>query len=123
MAAISRKKAPVTAADIFAGLKKTAALSTVYRALEFLESEGLVESLSLNCKGHEKTRVYFSTDKPHRHFIHCGQCHKFTVFNGCLAGQLQKNLEKNYRCKITNHVFYFTGICEKCLKKNRGPEA
>jgi len=109
---IHKSEKPLSAEDIHEKLKPDLNLSTVYRGIEYLQSENLIRSVSFG----SVVKYFFSTNS-HKHFLYCQQCHEIIVFNDCAADQLQKTVKENFNFSINDHVFYFIGICEKCQKK------
>lgn len=89
-------------------------LSTLYRGIKFLEKEGLIESLTLNCHEDENARFYFLSGREHAHFIHCESCHRFTRIEECMVDGYEKEIEERYGIRIHKHLLLFTGLCRKC---------
>lgn len=106
---IRDNECPVSAEDILNMTDTKLNLSTVYRALEFLEENGLIKSISFD----GKVRFFFGADG-HHHFLYCDKCHGIQTFDHCAAEKLQGKIQKEFEYEIKDHVFYFTGICNKC---------
>ena len=106
---IEKNKKPLTAEEIYKINKFKPNFSTVYRALKFLEEKNLIKSISF-----DKGPKYFYSSKKHYHFLYCTKCGKIEVFNKCIASQLENFIYKNFKFQITDHVFYFKGLCENC---------
>jgi Fur family transcriptional regulator, ferric uptake regulator len=102
---------PLNAKNISDRMKLHSNLSTIYRALDYMEKEKLIVSVAL----FDGTRFYCSGDR-HSHFILCKECHEIKEFDKCSAGDMVKSLEKEYNYRITEHVFYFIGVCGDCEK-------
>jgi len=110
---INNSDAPLNADSIHEMLKESPNLSSVYRSLAFLEEEGLIRSVSFECE----TRFYFSRQKEPVHFLHCKKCHKTEPFYECIADSLAESVAEDRGFTITDHVFYFIGICGECKRK------
>lgn len=108
---IEHSDIPVNVKSIIDHLSSAPNLSTVYRALDYMEKKGLVQSLAL----FEGIRFYYGGDK-HSHFIICSECREIKGFDHCNAEAILKHIEKDFDYKITDHVFYFTGLCGDCRK-------
>jgi Fur family transcriptional regulator, ferric uptake regulator len=123
--ALERADGPLCAAEVLAAIGAACDQATVYRALHFLEDQGMAESFVLHCEDRGTERYYVSRNAPHRHWLHCGRCHRFTDLGECAIGPLVSRLERSRGVKIAAHVMYFTGVCERCAKKAspaaRGP--
>lgn len=110
---INNSESPLSADAIYGALKEKPNLSSVYRSLAFLEDEGLIRSISFECE----TRFYFSSEREPVHFLHCKKCHKTEPFYECFADSFAKKVAESRDFTITNHVFYFIGICGECKRK------
>ncbi len=84
-------------------------LSTIYRALEFLESLGLIESLSFF--GGER---FYYAGRGHGHFLLCQSCHEIIPFDDCAAMDIQERLAERYGYAINQHSLTFQGLCPHC---------
>lgn len=103
---------PVSAEEIFERLQgrfPTLALSTVYRNLEKLAEDGLVEKeaspegVFLYC-GHEE----------HGHYLICTQCHQRVRLLECPLSEVESKLEKQTGFLIDRHHLTIYGKCPKC---------
>jgi Fur family ferric uptake transcriptional regulator len=110
---INRSDNPLSASEIFEKYGR-ANLSTIYRAIKYLEDSQNIEGFSISCRNHEKIRYYFGTGKNHAHFLHCENCHQFKRLEGCFIENIQAEIENKYHYEIRHHSLYFTGLCEKC---------
>jgi Fur family transcriptional regulator, ferric uptake regulator len=109
LAAVESSTCPVTAKAIHSQLGGRPDVSTVYRALEFLEGYGLVSSVTLF-----DGERYFSRADGHEHLIMCSRCHEIKTFDECPAAGLQRTVEQVSGYRITGHVLYFSGLCPVC---------
>lgn len=108
---LSTRKAPVSAIEILKlaqsklpELNKT----TVYRTLERLEGEKLLESVNL-----ESGIVHYELaqeDEHHHHFV-CNSCTKIYCVDGC-PKELKSLLPQGFL--MTGHEVTLRGICSKC---------
>jgi Fur family transcriptional regulator, ferric uptake regulator len=110
-AIIDHSDIPVNVKSISDRLGSSPNLSTVYRALDYMEKKGLIQSLAL----FEGIRFYYGGSK-HSHFIICSECREIKGFDHCNAETILNHVEKDFDYKITDHVFYFTGLCGDCRK-------
>ena len=101
---------PLTTGQIKKRLCETMDQSTVYRALDFLEEKHYIESASFG-----KTVRFFFCKKKFRHFLYCERCSNIQVFDKCAAKALEEVVMKEHHFQINSHIFYFTGLCEKCI--------
>lgn len=102
---------PLTAKTISEKMKSTPNLSTIYRALDYLESEKIIKSIYFS----DDSKYYFLGEK-HSHYLFCEKCSDVKEFDICYASKIEKNLEMQFNYKITGHCLYFTGICSECQK-------
>src|SRR3989339_746680 len=108
---IDHSDIPVNVKTITDQIESNPNLSTVYRALDYMEKKGLIQSIAL----FDGVRFYCSGEK-HTHFIICRECHEIKGFDHCNADAILKSIENELNYKVTDHVFYFTGFCGDCKK-------
>jgi len=106
---IDEAEKPLNAKIIEKRMKSQPNLSTVYRALDFLEAKKFIHSVSFS-----GVKFYFTNKKGNGHFLVCKECHEILEFRGCVAENLQKKIQREYDYKITDHVLYFQGLCMEC---------
>lgn len=107
---IEESAQPIMAKDVLNQLEPKPNLSTIYRALDFLCRKGFIKSVSFSTDAN----YYFGAKKAHSHFLYCKGCSEIQVFDQCFAEKIQKNIEHEFDYKITDHFFYFSGICDGC---------
>ncbi len=111
---LNKSTNPLSAGEIDELYGKKVDLSTIYRALKYLESQQLIEGFSIQCSTEENMRYYYATNDRHIHFIHCENCHQFIRLDECFIENYVHSIEEKYHYRILHHSLYFTGICEKC---------
>lgn len=108
---IRASESAITAEEVLESVRpEQPDLSTIYRALGFLEKKGYLKSVVFDCS----TRFYHLAEDHPVHFLHCMKCHRTQTFNKCFADQIEDALEQEHDFKITDHVFYFLGLCSDC---------
>lgn len=85
-------------------------LATVYRALSFLENEGLVNSISFGIEG---KKYELNRGHHHDHMI-CLNCDKIIEFFDEKLEKLQEQIAKKHGFKLITHELNMYGICENC---------
>ncbi|MFO7881264.1 MAG: transcriptional repressor [Kosmotogaceae bacterium] len=110
---IEVSETPINADTIHNKMDNKPDLSSIYRALNYLERKGMVKSLTFNTK----INYYYTPKKHPHHFLYCKTCGKTESFDVCFAKEVQKKIEDTHKFHITDHVFYFIGICEECMKR------
>lgn len=116
LAAVDAAEGPVSAADARRLVGEGADLVTVYRALHWLADAAYVEEFAFACEERGVERYYVSKRHPHGHFFHCEGCHRFLPVEGCFAGEIVAQLERERGFKVLSHTLYFTGYCADCAK-------
>jgi Fur family ferric uptake transcriptional regulator len=87
-------------------------ISTVYRALDYLDARNYISSVSFS-----GIRFYYSSAQGgHGHFLFCKECHEILEFDECVVANLQKKIQKHFNYQITGHVIYFEGLCSDCTR-------
>lgn len=101
---------PVNTKAIIRHLSSGPDVSTVYRALDYLETQGYIHHISFS-----RTKYYFTdSDGGCGHFLHCRNCHEIRRFETCSAADLQESLQERFQYRISRHVLSFEGICSDC---------
>ena len=99
--------------EIYEAAKKLHArigLVTVYRALEAMESLGLVQSIHLPDGSHG----FLAEFSGHQHLLACSQCGKVLYFEGDDMRPLTRALEEQSGYRIEEHFLQFQGLCADC---------
>ena len=103
---------PLSAQEVYAEFrqqKQRIGLATVYRALEALKREGVVQVRSLaNGEG------VYSSVKDDRHHLTCLDCGRSLPIEECPVHQLEVQLQDSYQFKIYYHTLEFFGVCQTC---------
>mgnify|MGYP001795692672 FL=1 len=84
-------------------------LATVYRSLEALKLEGLVQVRTLT-----NGEALYSLVKQDKHHLTCLQCGRSIPIQQCPVHQLESELETSQNFKIFYHTLEFFGLCDKC---------
>ena len=104
-----KSNAPISADEIVLGLGVNK--STVYRELDFLESQDLITDIRLD----NAKNMYESKSKNHHHHLYCIKCKKIEeVDMDKDLDSFEKKLEKDTKFKIKKHSLEFFGICLTC---------
>jgi Fur family ferric uptake transcriptional regulator len=103
--------------QIFARAKKIddgVHLVTVYRTIELLKKERLIDELDLlHLRG---DRHYYETHGPRDHIhVACLKCGKVREFESRLYEQLKTQIEKDFGMKVTISRTEVGGYCAECL--------
>ena len=111
-------KKHLTPEEIYNEVKKynsSIGLATVYRALSFLEKEGLVNSISFGTEG---KKYELNRGHHHDHMI-CLNCDKIIEFYDEELEKLQEKIAKKHGFKLVAHELNMYGICDSCNKKEQ----
>lgn len=102
----------ISAQDLYLELRKVKqemGLATVYRSLEALKLDGVVNVRTL--ASGESLYSYVTRDNHHLTCVNCGDSIPFTE---CPVHDLEQRLEHSYNFKIYYHTLEFFGMCKKC---------
>ena len=102
----------VSAQDIYLELRnrnQSIGLATVYRSLEALKLEGVVQVRTL-----ANGESLYSTVQEDRHHLTCLQCGASIPINECPVHELENQLHQSYQFKIFYHTLEFFGLCTAC---------
>ena len=83
--------------------------TTVYRTLEFLAKNGVVEVADRG-NGH---LAYELAGNSHHHII-CSNCNRVIEFEDCGLESLCHELEQRFHVHLTGHLLEFYGLCDDC---------
>lgn len=102
----------VSAQDIYLELRNRSqgiGLATVYRSLDALKLEGVVQVRTL-----ANGESLYSTVQEDRHHLTCLQCGASIPINECPVHELENQLHQSYQFKIFYHTLEFFGLCTTC---------
>src|SRR5499427_11046298 len=91
-------------------------LVTVYRTIELLKKHGLIDELDLlHLRG---DRHYYETHGPRDHIhVACLKCGKVREFESQLYEQLKKQIERDFKMRVSISRTEVGGYCAECLGK------
>lgn len=102
----------VSAQEIHAQLKQrnvSIGLATIYRALEALKLEGVVQVRTL-----PSGESLYSPAQADTHHLTCLRCGNSIEVEECPVHGLEHDLNKSHQFQIFYHTLEFFGLCEKC---------
>lgn len=102
----------ISAQDIYVQLRngsQSVGLATVYRALEALKLEGVVQVRTL-----ASGESLYSSVQQDKHHLTCLQCGKSIPINECPVHELETQLHQSHKFKIFYHTLEFFGLCKQC---------
>ncbi|MFN6517716.1 MAG: Fur family transcriptional regulator [Nostoc sp. CreGUA01] len=105
-------KKGISAQDIYVELRNTnqgMGLATVYRSLEALKLEGMVQMRNL-----ANGEALYSLAQQDKHHLTCLQCGTSIQINQCPVHNLEDQLETSHKFKIFYHTLEFFGLCSQC---------
>ncbi|NDJ22416.1 transcriptional repressor [Nostoc sp. B(2019)] len=105
-------KQGISAQDIYVELRNSSqsmGLATVYRSLEALKLEGLVQVRTL-----ANGEALYSLAQQDKHHLTCLQCGVSIPINQCPVHNLEDQLESSHKFKIFYHTLEFFGLCGQC---------
>jgi Fur family ferric uptake transcriptional regulator len=94
-------------------------LVTVYRTIDLLKKQGLIDELDLlHLRG---DRHYYETHGPRDHIhVACLGCGKVREFESRLYEQLKEQIARDFKMKVTISRTEVGGYCEDCQAKAAG---
>jgi len=91
-------------------------LSTVYRTLRWMETEGLIIARRFNID-HRQDRFDSATPSEHHHFL-CSKCKKVIEFNDPSINDIKTRFEESTGCVVESKSIILYGLCEICRNEN-----
>ncbi|MEA5583447.1 Fur family transcriptional regulator [Nodularia harveyana UHCC-0300] len=110
-------KQGISAQDIYVELRnrnQSMGLATVYRSLEALKLEGMVQARTL-----ANGEALYNLAQQDKHHLTCLQCGLSIPINQCPVHNLEEELESSHKFKIFYHTLEFFGLCSQC-EMNQG---
>ena len=89
-------------------------LTTVYRALESLVGQGLVQSVEL---GDGEKRYELIEPGEHHHHLICSNCKESVHLDQCLIEDLDSLIKSKHGFNVSSHILEIFGTCKKCSDK------
>ncbi|WP_427162538.1 Fur family transcriptional regulator [Aliinostoc sp. HNIBRCY26] len=105
-------KQGISAQDIYVELRnrnQSMGLATVYRSLEALKLEGLVQVRTL-----ANGEALYSLVQQDKHHLTCLQCGASIPIHQCPVHDLETQLQVTHKFKVFYHTLEFFGLCAKC---------
>ncbi len=102
----------ISAQDLYVELRSrdlTMGLATIYRSLESLKLEGVVQARTV-----AKGESLYSLVQEDRHHLTCLQCSKSIPIDECPIHDLENQLHQSYQFKVYYHTLEFFGLCTTC---------
>lgn len=102
----------ISAQDIYIELRsgsQSIGLATVYRALEALKLQGIVQVRTL-----ASGESLYSSVQQDKHHLTCLQCGKSIPIDECPVHELETQLHQSHKFKIFYHTLEFFGLCNHC---------
>lgn len=111
----------VSAQDLYIELRnsdKSMGLATIYRALEALKLEGVVQVRTL-----ASGESLYSSVQRDQHHLTCLNCGESIAIDVCPVHQLETELQDSHQFKIYYHTLEFFGLCDRCAVSNATAQA
>jgi Fur family ferric uptake transcriptional regulator len=105
-------KHSISAQGIYVELRndnQSIGLATVYRSLEALKLEGLVQARTL-----ANGEAIYSLVQQDKHYLTCLQCGISIPIHQCPVHELERQLQTSHQFKVFYHTLEFFGLCNKC---------
>ena len=102
----------ISTQDLYVQLRnthKTLGLATVYRGLEVLRLQGLVQS-----RNSIEGESLYSLVQKHQHYFTCLQCSKSMTIDDCPVCKIETELTQKHSIKVFYHTLDFFGLCKFC---------
>lgn len=102
----------VSAQDLYLKLRQSdqsMGLATVYRSLEALKLEGLIQVRTLG-----NGESLYSLVQRDQHHLTCLNCGRSIPIDECPVHELEEQLEASHGFKVYYHTLEFFGICDQC---------
>ncbi|NDJ19797.1 Fur family transcriptional regulator [Myxacorys almedinensis] len=102
----------ISAQDLYIELRnreQSMGLATVYRSLEALKLEGMVQVRTLS-----NGEALYNLIQEDRHHLTCLRCGRSIPIDECPVHDLEHQLHTLHQFKIYYHMLEFFGLCDRC---------
>ena len=109
---LNRLNRAISAQDLYLELKKSKqkmGLATVYRSLEALKLEGVVQVRTL-----ASGESLYSSLHQDQHHLTCVNCGCSIPIDECPVHELENKLQQAHHFKVYYHTLEFFGLCDRC---------
>jgi Fur family ferric uptake transcriptional regulator len=114
LAALAEQDRPATVDEIFIKVREQqkTSLSTIYRNLDLLLSQGLI-----NKQGFPGEKARYSLKKDdHEHTLVCMDCQKIVTITGCPLEAYAAEIASRENFVVLDHRMEMYGYCHKCMQ-------
>ncbi|NJL01919.1 MAG: transcriptional repressor [Spirulinaceae cyanobacterium RM2_2_10] len=111
----------ISAQDLYIKLRdrqQGLGLATIYRALEALKLEGLVQVRTLG-----SGESLYSPIQRDQHHLTCLHCGRSVALADCPVRELERQLQDSHHFKVYYHTLEFFGLCDHCRLQEDAPAA
>lgn len=119
---LSREDCAVSAEDLERALSaagRRVARASIYRALEALAAEGLVQRVDLGESGSRWERIGGNDDHSHHHHLVCGSCGRIVPFEDDRLERALDSLSSSAGFRVDSHEVTLHGRCGPCCSGDR----
>jgi len=102
----------ISAQDLYLQLraaKQNMGLATIYRSLEALKLEGVIQVRTLS-----NGESLYSSIQQDRHHLTCLDCGCSIPIQQCPVRELECQLQQAHNFKVYYHTLEFFGLCDQC---------
>jgi Fur family transcriptional regulator, ferric uptake regulator len=86
--------------------------ASVFRALDLFTRLSIIRPTYIN---DSSTPTYVLMPGGHHHHIICTNCARIIEFEDCHLEKLERELERQFRVRLTGHLLEFYGLCADCI--------
>ncbi|MFW6264065.1 MAG: Fur family transcriptional regulator [Cyanobacteriota bacterium] len=112
---LNRLNRAISAQDLYVELRKrnqNIGLATIYRSLDALKMEGVVQVRTL-----ATGESLYSSVQRDQHHLTCLNCGRSIAIEECPVHQLEDELQSSHHFKVYYHTLEFFGLCDQCQLK------
>ncbi|NEP45661.1 MAG: transcriptional repressor [Okeania sp. SIO2H7] len=109
---LKTEKRSLSAQELYLELRQSdrpMGLATVYRSLDALKREGVIQARTL-----ARGESLYSCVQEDQHHLTCVECGTSIPINECPVSDLAIKLQNSYSFKIYYHTLEFFGVCDRC---------
>ena len=112
---IESRDGHITSAEVLEETERVApeiGRASVFRALDLFTQLSIIRPTYIN---DSTTPTYVLLPDGHHHHIICTNCARIIEFDDCHLEALERELEREFKVRLTGHLLEFYGMCAVCL--------
>ena len=114
---IKKQKYPFTIKDIYSLTSKEVGLTTIYRLIDTLDSEGYLNK-EIGSDNNTYYQYIDKCDEENHFYLKCINCGQIIHVDCSFASELSDHITTHHNFKLSKEHIIINGICEECQRRS-----